>query len=544
MNNKHILIAKKILAKKKLSYNDLEKLESELSLADYYNDFKKDYQLLNLYGKFYLAKGDLSKAQHSFESAIKVSPFDTPKASYYGLFKVAINKNDYEQARKMLALYDSCFDENFNMKFYFKCLDKICKLEGKQTTHTYYCNESKGYINCVNAPKSVLDLYKKAEEYFDNYEYEVSYKIILKAQKLCIVNNYPFDFTSLIKIIHNINELYNKKIVEDSLINLDLIKGNNEKKEYLKSLIKDSKNVHAMIKLINIYISEENYDEAYFCLNHQMDKKETQKHIKELNLLRKKVYEMYNYKNNDEKIKSYLDKAQEFIDKKELIKAIKVYKEGYDVLSSPVFLFKIGEISYFIKNISNAKKYFVKYMDNGCKYEDECYMYLGYIDLITKKDSDEKDYFENEYLAKKYLSEDNYDEKKNLNKYFEKFFGNKDVSKKLLDLDEKAVVVYLNIIKNKVADELANKDKNFINYYNEILASIKRGKLYKIEKIDKNKHDPLEIALIQIAAAPILLDMGQTYLAEKYYQRAQIFIDDEAVLELCKKYEKKRNEKN
>lgn len=547
-NNKykqHIENAKKILSKKNFSDCDLETLEKELDTAYYYNDFNSDYQLINLYGKFYFAKGNIKKAKEHFNLAIEKCPHDTPKASFYGLFKTSINEEDFELAIKELALYDSCFDKNFNMKFYFKCLNKLLELNGQKVNSLEHYNDKEGYINCVKAPKSILELYKKAEKYFDNCDYKSAYKTLYKAQSLCINNNYLLDFSDLMKVIFEIYSLYIKAQNQkpDYLNRIEHMDSNNDKKEYLKKLIDNPINVSAMIKLIEILISEENYDEAYSCFNHQMDKNETNKYIKKLNLLRKKVFELYDYKHNETKIKSYLQEAQKFIDIYEIKKAIDIYKRGYEDLGSPIFLFKMGEINYLTKNISKAKKYFVKYMDKGCKYEDECYLYLGYINLITKKDSDIKEYFKNENLAKKYSAYDNYCEKKNSNKYFERFFGNKNVPRHLLDLDEKIVAIYLDIIKSKVPGELANKDKNFINYCNEILNSIKHGELQRIEKIDQNRHDPLEIALIQILAAPILLDMGSTYLAEKYYQRALIFTDDEDILKLTKRYEQKKNER-
>lgn len=85
--------------------------------------------------------------------------------------------------------------------------------------------------------------------------------------------------------------------------------------------------------------------------------------------------------------------------------------------------------------------------------------------------------------------------------------------------------------------------KEFENYLNQILSGIKKGKVYRIEKIDQNKHDPLEIVLIQIAAAPLLLKMGQTYLADKYYERSLIFSDDEIVSKLSNQYKLLRDSK-
>lgn len=45
---KHIINAKTLLSKKNLSNSELKMVEQELCIADYYNDFEKDYMLYNL----------------------------------------------------------------------------------------------------------------------------------------------------------------------------------------------------------------------------------------------------------------------------------------------------------------------------------------------------------------------------------------------------------------------------------------------------------------------------------------------------------------
>ena len=49
-----------------------------------------------------------------------------------------------------------------------------------------------------------------------------------------------------------------------------------------------------------------------------------------------------------------------------------------------------------------------------------------------------------------------------------------------------------------------------------------------------------EFALIEIYAAPYLLEQGAIALADKYYENAKNFTDDEKIATLVKKYEVER----
>lgn len=519
---KYIKIANNMLSKKEMNIYELNFLESQIDLAYFSNGCEADYKILNLYGKVYLARGDLDNAKRYFNAALEFSENDFPKASYHGLFKTAVSEGNYADAMKQLALYDSCYSNKFNMIFYFKCLNKISELKQEKVYQLDYFINENGYINCVKAPKEVLALYEKAEKLFDDREYLMAHKVIQKAQELCINKNYPLDFMPLLNIISKVNTLYiekggidfdNQKIVEC----LSIMDNNEDKKKYLKKLSNDPKNVFAILKLIEILISEENYSEAYSYLNRKMDVRETQKHIKELNELRKRVYEAYDYEKNKDMIETYLTKAKEAIDIRDNNSAFNIYKEGYNKLQTPIFLFKIGELNYFLGNISLAKKYFVKYKEKGKKYEIESCIYLGYIELIKDKKSIEE-------------------------KNFNNFYDEEDIDK-YSKIEEKAEDIYFKMVEKEKPSIFSKMGKDFENYLSEILSSIKKGKVYRIEKIDQNRHDPLEMVLIQIAAAPLLLEMGQTYLADKYYERSLIFSDDKIVSELSNQYRLLRDSK-
>ena len=408
----YVSMVKKGFKKKNLNDEELDYLEGLLDLAYFSNDLELNYELLTLYGKINLKKGEIDKAKGFFECSLDEPYEDFPKAAYYGLFKTSVYQENYKEAKKYLSFYDSCFDKNFDMTFYLECLDKLLELTGEKIYLKENYVESSGFINANKAPEKVLNMYNKAKIYFDNEEYELAYVTINKLQNLCEAKNYSFDFTDLLKIIKEICILNEKKNEEsirlvESRKDMDI----ESKKAILKACIKNPKNVSALIALLNIYISEKNYKEAFSLINCRMDKAEAEKNITQLNLLRKIVSEEYDLEKNEEEINNYLNKAQAFIRKRQSNNAIKTYKEGYEKLSSPIFLFKIAELYYELRDIKMAKEYFVKYMDHGQKFINECHIYLAYISLLENKnhkfeknydkflDNDNGDYLETEKKA-------------------------------------------------------------------------------------------------------------------------------------------------
>lgn len=497
---------------------NLDKIEELIDLAYLNNGGKLNLVLLNLYGRINLEKGNLQKAKYYYSVYESENEDDFPKVAYYGLFKVSVYEENYKEAKKYLSLYDSCFTDEFNMSFYLKCLNKMLELTGDKCHSKENYIEKEGYIGCFKAPSDVLRLYKKAEEFFDGGWYDLAFDCILNVQNLCAANNYKHDFRPLLKIIAKIC-IINKKASSNlkmKVEDLDYISNIEDKKRLLRAYINDSGSVKALITLVNILLNEQNYKEAYSLLLRKMDNKKLDEYVTELNLLRRKVYEAYNYENNKDFINDYLIRAQSFIDIKDYKNAFSLYNEGYEKLHSPVFLFKIAELNYVNKNMHAAKKYFIEYMNRGDRYAVECDIYLGYIKLFENKE---------QKAELKFESSLNYDD----GKYFE--------------VEKKAENGFFNAIKKEGIIQFPQMDDEFNNFCSNVIKSIKKGDIYIIERINKNRHDPLEIALIQIIAAPILLEKGAEYLSDKYYERSLIFSDDENISRLSEQYKKLRDSK-
>lgn len=518
--NKHISIISKMLRKRFLNGKDIDKLREEIEIVLWLNG-KTNYKIENFIGKIELIDKNYEQAITHFENAIIECDFKKPKASYYGLFRAYAGLEKYELALENLLLYDSCFDGDFNMNFYFTVLYKLLELSENGYEYEFKCCNTEGYVNCVKCPRSILKFYLRAEKQFENADYLNSLKNLTKFQEQCVQMNYPLDVSYLIKLVNKVYKLYNDKSknkVEEDAKKLRELTTNEEKKKFLQSKIKDPFNVYALVELIKILIREEDFSSAYSLLNHKMDKKETEKYIKELSELRKIVYEEFNYEKNKPKIDEYLTKVEIFISEEKYDKAFKQYQNGYDDLGSPIFLFKIAELNYFIGHIEIAFKYFNKYLDYGEKFKVESYIYMSYIKLIQNKKSETTKYDD-------YLEE----------------IGNYE---KYRDVYEKAEDVYYGYIEGVGVSTFKDKDTNFNNYYSEIISSIKKGKIFRIETINDSKMVPDELALIKISAAPILLEQGAYYLSDKYYECAMKYSDDERIMALAEQYRKLRDSKN
>lgn len=519
---KYSSIIKKMFDKKFFSKKDILKLREKIEILLWLNG-KSNYSIEVFYGKVELLDKNPEEAVSHFEDAILNYDHDKPTAAYYGLFKAYVDLENYKLALENLCLYASCFQKNFNMTFYFNVLSKLLELNESEYEYEYENNNcnTENYVNCVKCPAPVLKYYKKAERLFEKGNYLSAIENLKKCQEQCVLGNYMIDVRYLIKLLNKVYKLTNCKSVSDiekSIKKINSMKSNYDKKCFLEKEIENPNNVYAVIELVKILIEEGNFKTAYFWLNHKMDKKQSEKYIRELNELRKIVYEEVGFEKNKSKIDEYLARAEIYIVDKDYTEAFKLYQQGYDALHCPVFIFKKAELNYSIGNISKAFKYFINYLDCGEKFKIESYIYLSYIELIKNKDEDSTKY--DEYLEKV----------ENLEKYVHIF--------------EKAEDVYYRCVEGVGIPMFEDKDSDFNNYYAEIISNIKKGKIYKIETIDDNKIMPEDLALIKISAAPILLEQGAIYLSDKYYQSAIKFSDNDRIMKLAEQYKLLRNEKN
>ena len=519
------ILKNKIISDNSINVNVVEKIREKLDIALYFNG-KSTYKLEVLYGKIDLLSGDNKMALEHFKNAIKYfeeSDKDKcfePIAAYYGMFRAYVSLKDYEEALNSLIQYNSCFKDDLNIEFYFKALCKLLELQGKKVSKSAKVMSKEGYINCYKVPDETLGQYKKVESYFESKEYGKAYKKLLKFQEACKLKNLGINVKPLIIILKEISLLEEKKLKEDS-VKEDAKKYTDidELKNFLKYEILEFNSVSAIIELVKILIKENNYQEAYIWLNHKMNPKTKEKYIKELNELRKIVYEECDLINNKDKIDSYLSQANMFLLNNDYLKAIKVYKQALEKLRSPIFLYKIAEAYYNIGNMGTAKKYFINYLSFAQKYKIECYIYLHYIELICNKNAVSSKY------GKLLLTLSSLDE-----------YG---------DVIENAKNGYDKFVEKKDTVLFENKDEKFNKYYKKIISLIKSGDRFVVERINQDKMVPEDFQLIKIGSAIALLENGDNDLAESYYKSAKNFSDKDEIYDLIQKYKrlKKRKQK-
>ena len=507
-------IIKNIFRKKAISDNDIEVLKKKLYHLIQISPM--NYKLYILLGKTELLAGNNYSAIGYFEEAIARDENSDSRAAYYGLFRVYVNLEQYDHALTYLQAYDSCFKTNFNMAFYFKVLKALTNNNNNNNIYDY--SKTNQYINCVHCPADILELYDSAENNFDNCNYNSCINDLESLQKLCVEKKYPLEVSYLIKMVKKVSEIkkngpaIKKKEVIDKLDSLDSIE---DKKSYLINLINtNDKNIYALIKLLKILINEKKYDEAYYWLNHKMDNKAKNDFIKILNALRRTIVEKVDYNNNIDMIYEYMTKADMYISQKNYSAAFGVYFDGYEKLHLPIFLFKLGELNYSLCNIKAAKNFFIKYLDQGTALRKKCYIYLDYISMMEDK----------RLLSTKYS----------------RFLSQLDYSPSDRKTEIKAENIFMKYVEGNEVAIFDDMSKSFNNYFKEIISSIKSGKIFRIEMINKSKLMPEEFALIEIFAAPYLLDKGAEAIADKYYYNALQFPENERIQSLALQYKKRR----
>lgn len=507
-----------LLYKKDISEYDIELIREKIYTITYLSE-QRNYKLDVYEGRLEFLSNNYNKAIYWFNRAILNYGLMVPKTAYNGLFKVYLNKGDYQKALKYLVLYNSCFDEDLNISIYFKMIYRLLELQGIMPKYHINIKNQPDYIWSEHIKDSkILRIFRKLETQFDNYDYASCLKSLLKFSEELAKTEYRIDVYSLIKMLNNIiyltnNKDYINKLINTNLEKLSLMQNNEQKKAFLLEEIKNPFNVYALIELIKIFISEKDFESANRYLNKKMDGKTKEDYITELNILRKMVTEEIGLEKNKDQIVKTITVANEFLSEGNYEHALNTYDLASKDLDLPIYIFKIAEIYYEMSRFDVAESLFKKYLSIAYVYKKECFIYLNYIESLKNNGAPHTKYTDD------------------INKVHSSLYFSQIISKA-----EEGYIKGLCLLEESKKSEIEILCSN-------VISSIKKGDIFRVEKINRKKILPEELELIKIIAAPVLLEKGAITLADKYYDSALRFSDNEQIKTLADKYKVLRQTK-
>ena len=365
--------AKQLIYKKKATLGDLERAKQ--ILVDCKNmGAMEDYHLENELGKIDLLEAKLllasspssdislylQRAKTHFYSSLTIQPGST--MAHFGLMKVAILEDDYEEAFEQLKKYDQ--DERYNFELMYQLL-------GKLTKGTYVGSARSGeYIQCckVSYPP-LLHNYQLAEMAFEEGNFQKVLKHLEICNTLAMKKNIHIDFSYMILLA----DMIFKKYREDY------------KKQLKLSFMQENHIGDRMViaqKLVNL---DQQDAESYFLfMDTYLDLKVTSpleeicRTVRNIPLTawQEKTLESYEKLVKEKKIESefmeLLDElcayGRQLEAEGKIEEAIAHYDAGYQKLDYPYFQVKKAQVCYRNQNYSECLKYAEQYMQEGAFY--------------------------------------------------------------------------------------------------------------------------------------------------------------------------------
>ena len=213
LTSKEIYKYKNIILNENSIESDLLYVERKLKYA--LQQDKNNSAILDLLGKLYIVKNNISLAKQYLERAIELK--ENSATTYYSLFKVNVTLKQYDKAKEnieKILLYNQ--DQTLNLDLYKLLIDKLLKEETEYNINdVYFCEKLNGnnLLLYLNGIKAILDEdYNKSKKHFNDLDN------IVKKQHIRI------DFSYVIKLVEELNKRKQDKI--------DLIKRKNIEEQF------------------------------------------------------------------------------------------------------------------------------------------------------------------------------------------------------------------------------------------------------------------------------------------------------------------------
>lgn len=407
---------------------------TDIQFRNAFSDLKKirDNDMLFYYfnmGKLYSAYGNLEKAVFYLNEAIKLKE-DNP-AAYYNLYKCYVKMNDIKKAKNSFERFLEINTVDVNFEFVSKIMNAI-DLIGKDFSEYVRSDFSVSYIsklgyNNLDDNNELKDIYFEVLKCFNARNYlECINKLKMMNVKIN-ETNYPMEVDTLIQLVKNLKDkaiIYYRTYLESE-----------KSKE-----ISDEMYANILLYLYKLgsYSTESflrKIEEIILCDSHVKGE-----------LILDKISTIKGFENNQDMI-NYLrgivnektafllleqDKRDEFISKRLVAKnqylrkqnelSLESYLELKNEFNLPICDYYIGKIMFRMGDFSEAKKYFLSYLEQGGAKAEKAYMFLAKIEKIRKNINESKNYakmmgrIHDVFLRDfKYLSDKQYKKSKYIN---------------------------------------------------------------------------------------------------------------------------------
>ena len=362
----------------------------------------RDSDLLFYYfnmGRLHTAFGDVEAAIFYLEKAIMLKP-EHSKA-YYNLYKCYVKKNDMKMAQINFEKFLETNKAPVNFEFIINIMKAINTidndffgyLEGDFSVEYIY---KFGYNNLEDNDE-LKNIYFEVLKNFNTRDYLTCIKKIKLMNYKINEISYPMEVDTLIQMVNFLKE---KEIVNyRKFLEEDKYKGiaNETYVNILFNLYKlgyyTTKN---FLRKIEEIILDDSYIKGGMILDKISNVKEFESYQDMIRYLKGFVKEKEAFALLDE------DKKEEFTLKRLAAKKQYIKKQNKDCLESYIALknefnllicnYYIGKIMFRTGDFSEAKKYFLNYLEQGGVKTEKTYMFLAKIEKIKKNKAAAKNY--------------------------------------------------------------------------------------------------------------------------------------------------------
>lgn len=391
LTRKEIYKYKNIILNENSIESDLLYVERKLKYA--LQQDKNNSAILDLLGKLYIVKNNISLAKQYLERAIELK--ENSPTTYYSLFKVNVILKQYDKAKENLEkfiLYNC--DKTLNLDLYKLLIDKLLKEETEYNINDVYFYEKLNGNNLslyLNGIKAILDEdYNKSKKHFNDLDN------IVKKQHIRI------DFSYVIKLVEELNKRKQDKI--------DLIKRKNIEEQFqiLNTEIRlnidydDEETISNNIdKLLNLDLSENQIKETlqiipkllnndYYTLAININENiKNRDHYSEYSRMTSFYERLINELNEiyllegDKKyfFQTTLNKGRECLKQQEYDRAMDYFDLGMEKTNIKLFHYYIGKTLYKLRKFKESRRELLEYSKYGAYKSYVCKLYLSLINF-------------------------------------------------------------------------------------------------------------------------------------------------------------------
>lgn len=362
--------AKKLIIKKDCTFEDLD------VATVYLNECRniaseKEARIDVWFGKLELKRSRMSKnsldrklslsnAKNSF--FMSLSKCNNPSA-HYGLFKVAVEEEDWVSAKEHLTEYErSDRKKHYNFALVHGILDTCmgikCNYQLKRSEYVF--------SNHITYP-ALLKNYRLAEEAFCAGRYNICLKHLLVCQKLAIIKGITIDFSSVISMAAKMIKMRNNRVITELKSKIFNTTSIGDKIVLIRKILNVSPSeVELYFMLIDCYIELG----VYGCIPEILAEIREQD-MTEIDAKRVSYYETlaYTREQYEEKLVMgirCLQAGEHSLANGDFVKAYNCFVNGWENSNKPVFLSRLGDLFYDNGYYRQAEQYYMKYLNTVC----------------------------------------------------------------------------------------------------------------------------------------------------------------------------------